>query len=151
MGSAPIRNRPLPVYPIDEVRTESCPVCSSVDQDLLESLLRHLWPTPVVSPPTVSSVPSEHEQFVQRLIGKGPPLRPLLPDRTDLMDMEILLQSLLPVGSLVEEHQPPAVGCQVSTVVCFSCDESGHLASQCPALDDTFPFLPPGWLSGVDG
>ena len=97
-GTTPIRNRPLPVYPIDEVRTESGPVCFSDDQDLLESLLRHLLPTPVVSPPTVSSVPSEHEQFVQRLIGKGPPWRPLLPDRTDLMD--ILLQSLLPVGSL---------------------------------------------------
>ena len=64
-GSVPMRNRPLPVYPIEEVRMESGPVCSSDDQDLLESLSRHLLPTPVVSPPTVASVPSEHEQFVQ--------------------------------------------------------------------------------------
>ena len=33
----------------------------------------------------------------------------------------------------MEEHRTPAVSCQV--------------ASQCPALDDTFPFLPPGWLA----
>ena len=99
----------------------------------------------------MSSLPSEHEQFVQRLIGKGPPLRPLLPDRTDLMDMEILLQSLLPVGSLVEEHRPQAVSCQVSTVVCFSGGESGHLPSQCPALDDMFPFFAAGMVSRLDG
>ena len=68
----------------------------------------------MVSPPTVRS---EHEQFVQWLMGKGPPLRPLLPDRTDLTDMEILLQSLLPVGSLVEEHRPPAVSCEDDRVL----------------------------------
>ena len=39
-GAAPILNRPLPIYPIEEVRTESGPVCSSDDQDLLESLMR---------------------------------------------------------------------------------------------------------------
>ena len=124
------------------MRTESGPDCSSDDQDLLGSLLLQLLPTPVVSPPMVSSVPSEHEQFMQRLMGKWPPLRPLLPDRIDLTDMEIIMQSLLPVGSLVEEHRPPAVSCQVSTVVCFSCGESAI----CPALDGMFPFLPPGWL-----
>ena len=74
-------------------------------------------------------------------------MRPLLPDRTDLTDMEILLQSLLPAGSLTKEHQLPAVSCQVSMVVCFSCGESGHLASQCPAPDDMLPILPPGWLA----
>ena len=30
-------------------------------------------------------------------------------------------------------------------VVCFSCIESGNVASRCPTLDETFPFLPPGW------
>ena len=47
----------------------------------------------------------------------------------------------------MEEHRPPAVSCQVSTVVLFSCGESGHLTLRCPALDDTFPFLQPGWLA----
>ena len=32
-----------------------------------------------------------------------------------------------------------------STVVCFSFGKLGHAASQCPALDVTFPFLLPGW------
>ena len=138
-GAGHIPNRPFPVYPIDDVGTEGGPVSCSDDQNLLGSLVRHL-----MSPPKVSPIPSEHEQFIQRLMGKKPPLRPLLPEHTNLTDMEILLQGLLPVGSLATEHQPPAVGCHESTVMCFSCGESDHPASRCPALDDTFPVLPPG-------
>ena len=98
-GTAPILNRPLPIYPIEEVRTESGPVCSSDNQDLLESLMRHLLPILVLSPPKVSRVPSEHEQFIQRLMGREPPLRPLLLDRTDLTDMEIIMQSLTRISN----------------------------------------------------
>ena len=29
--------------------------------------------------------------------------------------------------------------------VCFSCRKSGHAASRCPALDESFPFMLPGW------
>ena len=76
-GAGPILNLPLLVYPIDDVGTESGPMSYSDDQDLLESLMRHLLPTPAVLPPKVSSIPSEHEQFIQRLMGKEPPLRPL--------------------------------------------------------------------------
>ena len=98
-----------------------------------------------MSPPKVSPIPSEYEQFLQRLMGTEPPLWPLLLERTDITDMEIILQSLLPVGSQVMEHTLLAVNCQVTTAVCFSCGEAGHPVSRCPALDDTFPFLPPGW------
>ena len=81
-------------------------------------------------------------------MGKEHPMRPLLWERSGLTDMEILLQSLRPVGSPATEHSLPAVGRQVSTVMCFSCGESGHAASRCPTLDDTFPFLPPGKRTG---
>ena len=30
-------------------------------------------------------------------------------------------------------------------VVCFSCGKSGHAATRCPALDESFPFMLPGW------
>ena len=45
------------------------------------------------------------------------------------MDMEILLQSLFPIGLLERENLMPAVGRQESTMVCFSCGESGRGAS----------------------
>ena len=131
--------------------TESGPDVSSEDQDMLRSLMRHLLPTPAVSPPRATSIASEHEQLIQRLMGKEHPVRPLLRERSGLTDMEILLQSLLPVGSPATEHPLPAVGRHGLTVVCFSCGESGHAASRCPTLDDTFPFLPPGWQSDWAG
>ena len=68
-GACHIPNRPLPVYLIDDVGTEGGPVSYSDDQDSLESLVRHLLPTPAVSPPNVSPIPSEHQQFIQRLMG----------------------------------------------------------------------------------
>ena len=126
-------------------------VSYSEDQDRLGSLMRHLLPTPVVSPPRAVPIPSEREQLIQHLMGKEHAVRPLLPERSSFTDMEILLQSLLPVGSLGTEHPLPAVGCHGSTVVCFLCGESGYPASRCPTLDDTFPFLPPVWQAEWTG
>ena len=59
--------------------------------------------------------------------------------------MEVLLQNLLPVGPPEMEQPRLAERRNRPTVVCFSCGESGHAASRCSALDETFPFLPPGW------
>ena len=30
-------------------------------------------------------------------------------------------------------------------VVCFSCGKSGHAATRCPNLDESFPLMQPGW------
>ena len=30
-------------------------------------------------------------------------------------------------------------------MVCFSCGKSGHAATRCPNLNDSFPFMQPGW------
>ena len=68
-----------------------------------------------VSPPTATPIPSEFEQLIQRLMVEEHPVRPLLQERSDLTDMEIILQSLLPVGSLAMEHPLPAVGRHGST------------------------------------
>ena len=38
-------------------------------QELLESLQQHLLPTPVVSPPKATPIPSELELLIQRLMG----------------------------------------------------------------------------------
>ena len=78
-------------------------------------------------------------------------MRPVLKEHSSLTDMEILLQILLPVGSLEGENLRPEVDRHESTVVCFSCGESGHAASRCPILDDSFPFLPPGWQADWTG
>ena len=30
-------------------------------------------------------------------------------------------------------------------MVCFFCGKSGHAATRCPNLNDSFPFIQPGW------
>ena len=30
-------------------------------------------------------------------------------------------------------------------IVCFSCGKAGHSATRCPALDESFPSMLPGW------
>ena len=40
---------------------------------------------------------------------------------------------------------PPPAHRQESTAGCFSCGELGHATERCPVLDESFPFLPPGW------
>ena len=150
-GARPSPNRPRPVYRIDDVGTESGPEVSSEDQDMLGSLMRHLLPSPAVSPLRATPIPSDREQLIERMMGIPHLMRPLLRERSSLTDTKILLQSLLPVGLLAMEHRLPAVGRHESTVVCFSCGESGHAASRYPILDYLFPFLPPGWQADWTG
>ena len=69
-GGTPARDRPLPVHTINvggkagddipEVADDITPAA----QELLESLLQHLLPTPVVSPPKVTRIPSELELLI---------------------------------------------------------------------------------------
>ena len=83
-GWYPSPRRPLPVHTINvggggeagddlpEVADDITPAA----QELLESLLQHLLPTPVVSPPKVTRIPSELELLIQRIIGNDRPVQP---------------------------------------------------------------------------
>ena len=75
------------------------------DQDRLGTLMRHLLPTPVVSPP------SECDLLIQHLMGNIHPVQPLQQECSSVTDMEILLQNLLPVRSPVTE-EPRLTECQ---------------------------------------
>ena len=80
-----------------------------------------------------------------RLLGTVHPVQPVVQERYRLTDIEILLQSMLPVGSVTEADVQPPAHRQESTAGCFSCGELGHATARCPVLDESFPFLPPGW------
>ena len=131
--------RPQALY---QVVDDSKPKVASEDSDVMGQIMRHLLPMPPVSPPKTTPIPLDHELLIQRLIGT---VHPVVQERSSLMDIEILLQSMLPVRSVAEENvQPPAVH-QEPTAGCFSCGELGHATARCPVLDESFPFLPPGW------
>ena len=65
---------------------------------------------------------------------------------SELAGLEALLRSLL-LGQLAPAQQPRpgSFRCDWNAVVCFSCGKAGHSATRCPTLDDTFPFVLPGW------
>ena len=112
----------------------------------LETLLRRLFPTPLVPTPSAKPVPSDLVQLLQRLLVGARVLKPTPPIKTGISDVETLLQNLLPgipVSAL--QTQPGPIRWDWTMVVCFSCGKAGHGATQCPALNEAFPFMLPGW------
>ena len=91
--------------------TDSKPEVASEDSDVLGLLMQHLLPTPAVSPPQATPIPSDRELLIQRL-------------------MEI-------VSPMADRQEPSAVF--------FLCGQADHATLLCNDLDESFPFLPPGW------
>ena len=68
--------------------------------------------------------------------------------------MEMGLRHLLQPGTPmpVPWSSPVPARRDWTTVVCFSCGLPGHGVSRCPHLDETFPYMLPGWSAEkVDG
>ena len=102
----------------------------------LEDLLRRLLTT-VESPAPTPEVPAV-EKLLQRLVTKTPPV--VSPPA--LTELEQMMRSFL-AGQ--RQRQRPPQGPARRDVVCFSCGKSGHAATRCPNLNDSFPFMQPGW------
>ena len=60
--------------------------------------------------------------------------------------LETLLRSLLS-GQMASVQQPRqgSFWRDWNAMVCFSCGKADHGAICCPTLDETFPFMLPGW------
>ena len=128
---------PDPEYPraIYQVAEDTRSPVELKESDELDQIMRQLLPTPAVSPPKASPIPSYSDLLKQRLLGAVHPVQPVVQERSRLTEIEILLQNMLPVGSVKEADVPPPAGC-------FSCGELTHETEQCLILDESFPFLP---------
>ena len=96
--------------------------------DQLESLLRRLR-----RPPPPKPIPTELESLLQRLLAGVPAPKPTPPPKTGITDME------------TSRVRPGPVHRDWATVVCFSSGKSGRGVGRCPKLNETFPFMLPGW------
>ena len=135
---------PDPEFPraIYQVAEDTQSPVALKESEALDEIMRQLLPTPAMSPPEATPIPSDRELLIQRLLGAVRPVQPVVPERSRLTHIEILLQSMLPVGSVKEAVVTPR---PESPAGCFSCGDLTHETEQCPVLDESFPFLSLGW------
>ena len=116
--------------------------------DQLEDLLRQLlanMAAPVLVPAPVPEVPTV-VNLLQRLVAKTQSRQPAAVSPPEPVGLRNLFRSYLSgqQTSGPQTRQRP-IRRDWNGVVCFSCGKSGHAATRCPALDESFPFMLPGW------
>ena len=88
---------------------------------LLEAFLRRLLPTPVVLPPDPTSVPSELQRLLQRLLGDAQPAQPVSSGKLGVTAIKTLLQNVLPVSPPPSSRTQPDARRRDWTAVFFFC------------------------------
>ena len=150
--SKPGPDRAFPTYMVSVPKGElddrrvAAVTTSQSTLDQLETLLRMLLAGPAVLAPPPKPDPPTVEQLLQCLLAGTQVRKPTPAVATGSSDIKTLLQSLLP-GNLAPATQPQMgpMRRDWTMVVCFSCGKAGHSATQCPDLNETFPFMLPGW------
>ena len=86
------------------------------------------------------------EKLLQRLVAETQSRPPSVVSPPEPVGLEKMFRSYL---SGQQPVRPPArqrpIRRDWNGVVCFSSGKSGHAATRCPALDESFPFMLPGW------
>ena len=93
---------PDPEYPraFYQVAEDTQSPVALKESDVLDQIMRQLLTMPAVSPPKATPIPSDRDLLIQCLLGAVRPVQPVVQERSRLTDFEILLQSMLPVGSV---------------------------------------------------
>ena len=118
--------------------------------DQLEDLLRWLlanMAAPVPVPAPVPEVPTV-EKFLQHLVAETQSRQPVAVSPPEHVGLENLFRSYLSgqQTSGPQTRQRP-IRRDWNGVICYTCRMSGHVATRCPALDESFPFMLPGWMA----
>ena len=111
----------------------------------LEDLLRRVL-TPAEPPAPKPEVPAV-EKLLQQLVRETQSRPPAIVSPPVPTELEQMLRSFLE-GQHQRQRPPPQqrpTRRYWTDVVCFSCGKSGHAATRCPSLDESFLFLLPGW------
>ena len=139
---------PEPIYPVyvvgdsdsvEEIRVAAVTQPKS-PPDQVEDLLRRLLAG--VAPPAPGPTPVlEVLMVAETQIRQPAPV--VTPEPAGL---KTLLRSLLS-GQWASGQQPRQGSFRRdwNAIVCFSCGKAGHSATHCPVLDESFPFMLPGW------
>ena len=138
-------DRPRAVCQVASVDTNIRPNDALADSDVLGELMRHLLPTPAIAPQKATPIQSDYELLAQRLLGTVQPVQMVVQERSSITDMEVMLQSMLPVAPVAEDKVRPLTDRREPMTLCFSCGETDHTTPLFADLDESFPFLLAGW------
>ena len=144
---------PDPIYPayvvwdsdnISEMTLVAAVTRPTSGPDQLEDLLQRLLMA-VDTPAPIPEVPPV-EKLLQRLVTETQSRPSQVVSPPVSMGLEQMLRSFL---SGQQPTRPPPrqrpIRRDWNGVVCLSCGKSGHAATRCPNLDESFPFMQPGW------
>ena len=111
----------------------------------LDALMRCLLPTTPMQTPPPRSIPTEMEILLERLQSGALAPTPTLPPQTGIMGMETLLHFPERQFRTRGHDRVRLARTNWTTIVCFSCVKPGHGVGRWPELDETFPYMLPGW------
>ena len=134
-----------PLHTVCQVRVDEQIRPSLPETESLEDIIGKLLPTPTPPKTPKESIPSDRDILVQRLLGTLAPSKPVVQNRSAVMDLETVLLNWLPVGTVKEDTGVSPRTSAVSADRCFSCGILTRTTENCRTLDETFPFLPIGW------
>ena len=119
----------------------------SSEMESVEDMIRRLLPTP--APPPLQAAPkhSDRDILIQQLMEASCPPMLVAQERPPTNDLETPSLNWFPVETVTEEDITQPGLLSDSTEGCFSCGEWKHTTEQCQALDESFPFLPIGWVA----
>ena len=87
------------------------------------------------------------EKLLQRMVAETQSRPPPVLSSPAPTELEQMMRSFL--AGQRQRNRPPQrqrpARRDWSDVVCFSCGKSGHAATRCPNLNDSFPFMQSGW------
>ena len=138
-------SKPDPDKVVEQIRVAAVTKSPSDQvEDLLRRLLAGMASPALVSVP-VPEVPMV-EKLLQRLVAETQIHQPALMVTPEPAGVETLLRSLLS-GQRTMGQQPRQGSFRRDwiAIVCYSCGKAGHSATHCPVLDESFPFMLPGW------
>ena len=126
-------DRPIPAIPSD--------------MESVKEMIRRLLPTPATLPLQAAPKYADRDILVRQLMETICPPMLVAQERPPTNDLETPSFNRFSVGIVTEEDSAQPELLSDSTEGCFSCGEWTHNTEQCQALDESFPFLPIGWVA----
>ena len=148
MFSGPGKPGPDPTFPtnvvsgsdreMDDLRVAAVTNPQSTP-DQLETMLRRL-----LAGTAVPAVP-RLEQLLQRLLVGTPARQPVPAVWLGALSWKLCSNFAFRESDTSTATLTGPIRQDWATVVCFSCGKTGHSATHCPALNESFPFMLPEW------